>query len=102
MNSFEETFETLWEYCVSNNRVCPMPLAWNDLFGMLHNMRRIGAGFEPSAPLILVAWGNTSDQEKRERLKEHIQWASNHDQLDEIGKYLRSLPEDKWAHFGEI
>jgi hypothetical protein len=30
-----ETFETLWEYCTANNRLCPNPQKWNDLYKML-------------------------------------------------------------------
>jgi hypothetical protein len=40
--------------------------------------------------------------EKQLRFKEHIQWASRENQLDEVGKFLRILPEEKWVHFGEI
>lgn len=100
--SIKETFETLLEYCASNRRVCPMPQRWNDLYGMLRNTRSIGAGFEPAAPLILGAWGHTSDEEKQERLKIHIQWADKNSQIEEVGKYLRSLSEKDWAHIGEI
>ena len=98
----KETLGSIWEYCTSNNRVCPMPMKWNDLYQMLHDTKQIGAGYEPSIPLILGAWGNTSDNEKQERLKIHIKWAKDHDQLDEIGNYLRALKEEDWAHFGEI
>ena len=100
--SIKETFELLWGYCISNNRACPMPMKWNDLYQMLHDTKQIGAGYEPSIPLILGVWGNTSDNEKQERLKIHIKWAENHGQLDEIGYYLRALKEEDWAHFGEI
>ena len=97
-----ETFETLWEYCTRNNRVCPMPPKWNDMYGMLDNTKRVGAGFEPPIPLILGAWGNTSDSEKQERLKIHIQWCVDNNQDEEIGAYLKSLAEEDWAHIGEI
>ena len=96
-----ETIESLWEYCTLNNRVCPMPIKWNNLYQMLNGKKQIGAGYEPAAPLILGAWGNSSDNEKQERLKIHIEWAKDHNQLDEIGSYLRSIEED-WAHFGKI
>ena len=97
-----EKFKSLWKYCTANNRVCPLPLKWNDLYQMLNDTRRVGAGYEPPIPLILGAWGNTSDEEKQERLKNHIEWAEDHGQLDEIEKYLCSLKEKEWAHFGEV
>jgi hypothetical protein len=40
--------------------------------------------------------------EKQLRFREHIQWASDQKQLDEVGAFLRALPDEKWAHFGEI
>ena len=96
-----ETFESLWKYCISDNRVCPMPIKWNDLYKILNNTKQIGAGYEPPIPLILGAWGNTSNNEKQERLKIHIRWAEDCNQLDEVGQYLRSLEEKDWAHYSE-
>ena len=40
--------------------------------------------------------------EKQWRFKEHIQWAADHSQLDEVGAYLRALSEQQWFHFGEL
>ena len=40
--------------------------------------------------------------EKQLRFKEHIQWANENEQIEEIGKYLRGLLEEEWYHFGEI
>lgn len=103
MNQTSETFETLWEYCISKNRLCPMPMKWNDLFGMLKNTKQNpDGGWTPSLPLILFAWDTTMPIEKQLRFKEHIQWASDNNQNEEVGKYLRSLSENDWAHFGEI
>ena len=31
-----------------------------------------------------------------------IQWAADHNQLEEVGAVLRALPEDRWVHFGEV
>ena len=98
-----ETFKTLWEYCTSNNRLCPTPTKWNDLFGMLKNTKQNSdGGWTPPLPLILFAWETTMPIEKQLRFKEHIQWAYDNKQIEEVGKYLRSLVEEEWAHFGEI
>ena len=59
-------------------------------------------GWEPSLPLILAAWDFTMPIEKHLRFKEHVQWATDHGQTQEIGNYLRSLPEGDWYHFGEL
>lgn len=60
-----------------------------------------GGGWEPAVPLILGAWHETSALLKMLRLKEHIDWADQHGVLDEVDKFLRSLPESEWAHLGE-
>jgi len=92
----KENFETLWGYCKLNNRVCPMPMKWNDLFNMLKDKENL------NLPLILNVWEMSSPLEKNLRFKEHIQSASDHNQLNEIGEYLRNLKEEDWAHYGEI
>ncbi len=98
-----ETFNTLWEYCTANNRLCPMPQKWNDLHEMLINKKQNPTGgLVPLLPLILAAWHETTPLEKQLRFKEHIQWASDNNQIEEIGKYLRSLSETDWTHYGEI
>jgi hypothetical protein len=92
----QETFESLWEYCTANSRVCPMPMKWNDLFNMLKYKEQL------DLPLILNGWEMSSPLEKNLRFKEHIESASNSDQIEKVGEYLRDLPEDDWAHYGEI
>jgi hypothetical protein len=92
----KETLETLWGYCASNSRVCPMPMKWNDLFNTLKGHENL------NLPLILNGWEMSSSLEKHMRFEEHIKFAATHDQLDEVGKYLRTLSEEDWAHYGEI
>lgn len=96
-----ESFESLWEYCILNNRVVPKD--WHKLYEMLVNKRRNpSGGWIPALPLILAAWHCTAPIEKQLRFKEHIQWANENGQINEVGSYIRSLPEDEWYHFGEI
>ena len=92
----KETLESLQEYCAANNRVCPLPTKWNDMFNMLDDHEKL------DLPLILNGWEMSSPLEKKLRFGEHIKSASTNNQLDEVGKYLRSLSEDDWAHYGEI
>jgi hypothetical protein len=96
-----ETFDTLWKYCLANNRVIPKD--WSKLYEILINKRqKPSGGWEPSLPLILAAWNYTTPIEKQLRFKEHIQWANDNNQIEKIGSYLRSLPEEEWYHFGEL
>src|SRR5690348_12736540 len=61
--------DALLEYCRDNQRVCPHGMQWTVLWEMLPGRERRGAGWEPSAPLILAAWWETSDEQKRQRLE---------------------------------
>jgi hypothetical protein len=74
---------------------------WSQLWELLPDRRRVGLGWQPSAPLILAAWWETTDQDKQQRLIAHIQWAHDHGELEQVNQYLRSLSEDQWHHIGE-
>ena len=101
MSDPPEAFEPLWAYCTANGRAIPRD--WQKLYGLLVNKRQnASGGWTPSLPQILAAWAVTTPIEKQLRFKEHIQWARENDQLNEIGGYLRSLPEEQWYHFGEL
>jgi Mrr N-terminal domain len=68
-----ETSEALIAYCRGNNRICPQPDRWNQMWEMLPDRRQIGADWQPPLPLILAAWHDTPPQSKMLRLAEHIQ-----------------------------
>jgi hypothetical protein len=38
-----ETVESLVAYCRENDRVCPLPPLWNELWEMLPNRSQVGA-----------------------------------------------------------
>jgi len=48
---------------------------------LLTNRRGVGVGWEPSLPLILAAWWEASDKDKRTRVHSHLRWASDHGAL---------------------
>ena len=52
-------------------------------------------------PLILSAWWDPPAMLKILRLREHIEWASEHGCLDVIYEFMQNLKEEKWFHFGE-
>jgi len=97
----EDTVENLIAYCRENDRVCPLPLHWKKLWEMLPNRTRVGAGWQPSLPLILAAWHDTPAVSKMLRLAEHIEWAAQHDTLKPAASFLRKLREEDWHHVGE-
>ena len=84
-----------------NDRVCPMPTHWDNLYKLLPNRRRKGAGWEPPLPLILAAWHETPALSKALRLKEHLEWAASQGAIDEVYALMVSLPENQWYHYGE-
>jgi len=79
-----------------NDYVCPLPNYWQALWELLPNRHRNGSGWIPSAPLILAAWWNTSNMEKRERLVLHLNWAKEHGVLAQVEQYLNNLKPDQW------
>lgn len=81
-----------------NERVCPQPMKWNELWEMLPNKRRKGTGWEPSLPLILAAWWDTPILLKKLRLREHLEWASQHGCINTVYNFLINLNEDDWYH----
>jgi hypothetical protein len=95
--------DTVWQFCTTNNRLVPMPQQWNELYSRLKNTRqKPSGGWEPPLPLILGAWDYSTPIEKQLRFKEHLHWAQEQGQLEEIDGFLRSLTETQWCHFGEI
>lgn len=105
INTSVETFETLWKYCTSNNRLCLKLKKWYDLWAILKNTRNLchGGIREPAHPEnIYYNWDSIMPIEKQFQFKRYIQWSSDNNQIEEVGKYVRSLSESDWAHYGEI
>ena len=93
--------QTLISFCSENERVCPQPDKWNELWKLLPNRSRQGSGWEPALPLILGAWHDTPALLKTFRLREHLEWADKHGTLDVVNEFLRNLAETDWHHQGE-
>ena len=93
--------DSLIAHCNDSDRVCPVPDRWDELWKMLTDRYRKGAGWEPSLPLILNAWWDSSNLDKQTRLREHVEWATSHGCLPEVDAFLRGLPENEWHHLGD-
>jgi len=96
-----ETVDSLIAYCRANERACPKPTLWNQLWESLPDRKRIGLGWELPAPLIPAAWYETPAMLKMGRLEEHIKWADQHGAIREIAAFLRGVKEEDWHHVGE-
>ena len=94
--------DALLEYVQNNNRVCPVPRRWTELWEMLPERQRAGPGWKPALPLVLAAWRGIPAAMKAIRLEEHIRHASKHGKLAEVDRYLRGLPEGDWAHLSDF
>ena len=77
-----------------NNRVCPQPMYWNDLYNIIVKMT---GNKELEKPLILGAWHFTSDEEKQGRFELHMKLIEKENLTSAID-FLDSLGEDKWYH----
>ncbi len=95
------TLEQALEEAQKNDRVCPQPQKWSELYKLLTNRVRKGNGWEASLPLILAAWWETPAKLTILRLREHIEWAFEHSCLDVIYEFMLNLKEDEWYHIGE-
>jgi hypothetical protein len=95
------TVDQVLAVATESNRICPQPKKWQQLYELLPDKKRKGAGWEPSLPLVLAAWWDTPAISKILRLREHIEWAATHGSLEQVHEFLRSLPEEEWHHFGE-
>ena len=95
------TLEQALEEAQKNDRVCPLPQRWNELYELLPDRARRGNSWEPALPLILAAWWDTAAMSKKIRFREHIEWASEHGCLDVIYAFMQNLKEEEWFHIGD-
>jgi hypothetical protein len=97
-----EQLAALQGFIKAEQRVCPMPLRWQELWEMLPGRVRRGGTWEPPPPLILGEWWSTPSFAKAERLAAHIDYAAAHGALAQVDGFLRGMPEAEWAHLGEF
>jgi len=82
----------------ANDRVCPVAPAWRKLHQLLCVMLQPRRTDPAPAPVEASAWDQTTDLQKRLRLREQLSWARHHGGLHVAHEYLRSLSEDDWQH----
>ncbi|GEM_PF-701826 len=80
-----------------NNRVCPIPARWQELYQMLPDRKNN----QPTPPLIGPSWLATPSLSKRMCLREHLEWADAKGNLDPVLAFLKQLPEGEWHHMGD-
>jgi hypothetical protein len=92
-----EKASRLIAYCRENGRICPQPDYWDRLWKMLPGLDS-PEGQNLPIPLILGGWHYSSNIQKIERLKMHIEWADQHGAIDNVDAFLRGLREEDWHH----
>lgn len=80
-----------------NNRVCPSPARWQQLYEMLPNR----TASRPTPPLVGPSWQATPSLSKRMCLREHLAWAETQESLPQVLDFLKQLPEEEWHHMGD-
>lgn len=82
-----------------NNRMCPRPGPWTQLYQLLEGHR-----FEDLQPPPVAAsrWPNLSPLEKRLRFREHVRWAARHGRLKQVASFMGGMAEADWLHLGEV
>jgi hypothetical protein len=81
-----------------NNRVCPRPSLWTQLYFALGGGKH--ADLAPP-PVERSIWTKLSDLQKRLRLRQQIEWAERHGKLEVVGKFIENLAEGDWLHMGD-
>ncbi len=80
-----------------NNRVCPIPARWQELYQMLPERKNN----QPPPPLVGASWQGTPSISKRMCLREHLEWAESRGGLEPVLVFLKQLPEGEWHHMGD-
>jgi hypothetical protein len=81
----------------ADNRVCPMPKEWNELWDMLPEKKRLPGQRSALLP-IPVAWEATPDEDKRERFIAHLRYAKEQGVLEQVAAFLSLLPWEQWHY----
>lgn len=98
MNTSTDKLTSLLEYVMADNRVCPLPMVWEQLWRMLPDR----AEFEKREgnilrPFVLNGWTLGSDDlDKKDRLCFQIQYAAEHGVLDRVDRFIRRIPDKDW------
>ena len=85
----DASVQELTSFLKESSIVCPMPGHWDKVWRMLEDK-------SIDIPLILSAWGSPEDY-KQERFFQHLLYASEHNLLPKVIRYLNRLEEDAWC-----
>jgi hypothetical protein len=95
------TLESAMLVARRNNRVCPRPERWQELFALLPPRQTRRGVQQPPAPIVGAAWAVTPPLTRRLAFREHIEWAEREGVLENVMAFMQSMPEGDWLHMGE-
>jgi hypothetical protein len=90
--------DTLMVVARRNNRVCPQPALWTQLY---HELGGPGADDLPPPPVERWLWSKLSSLQKRLFFREYLEWAERHGKLGRVAAFMERLGEADWLHMGE-
>lgn len=79
-----------------NNRVCPQPVFWFQLYDLLPESPR-----RPVPPPDGPAWRAASSLAKRMALRDHLEYANAAGVLPAVMSFMRGLREENWLHMAD-
>ena len=92
------TVHSLMVVARRNNRVCPHPSHWIQLYELLGGEQDPNL---PAPPLQPWLWPQLSGLQKRLRFREHVEWAERHGCLNRVAGFMNGLGEADWVHMGD-
>lgn len=78
-----------------NNRVCPQPALWTQLY---HELGGPHADDLPPPPVERWLWSKLSSLQKRLFFREYVEWAERHGKLGQVMAFMARLGEADWLH----
>ena len=81
-----------------NNRACPDPQHWIQLYQQLGGGSCAGLQAPPLQPWL---WSQLSGLQRRLRFREHVEWAERHGCIHQVAQFMARLNEGDWVHMGE-
>ena len=90
----------LMEYCLINDRVCPIRELWNYLWVINAKAKTFDSILNQQKTPLLHELSSERDKIQRSlRLRKYIEFADKNKTIDEMDVFIRSIPEEKWHHF---
>jgi hypothetical protein len=90
----EVTLYEVMRIARQDNRVCPQPTKWLELYRILQEHAK-GAAL-PAEPLTGSGWASTPAMAKRQCFHEQLDWADKHHCLRPVHDWLQGLMPSEW------